>query len=366
MPARPRHALRLAMLLAVLLSCLSLAGCGVLVTWYADQHVNDKGNDDSDFKAQDDTLLQELAQRFGLMALLSEAVYRRDLSRVERDGSGCAYLQAGATASAPEYGMPAGRNGRWKRWMPAGAAETALSGAPDKAPVACMDDPTGLYYETYVLERHGQLVEAVIAFRGTENRPGQTFRDWRSNIAAFFGFEPAQYKAARAQMVPLIEALSNVLAKPDGKAKIYAVGHSLGGGLAQQAGYMSKNILAVYTFNTTPVTNWSRLRLDGEVRNAYPIFHRVYHGGEFLEKVRFVATSATKARFGRHDIGLQLKDRSNVAGHSIQLMACEFARLVRDSGIDEASHGYASEWIRNTLLDDRRHDQPCSAQMAGA
>jgi hypothetical protein len=366
MPACPRRALRLAILFAAVVSCFSLAGCGVLVTWYAAQQANDKGNDDSDFKAQDDALLQDLAQRFGLMALLSEAIYRRDLSRVERDINGCTYLKAGAAASAPEYGMPVGTKGRWKRWVPDQMAKPALPGTPNKVPAACLDDPTGLYYETYVLERQGQLVEAVIAFRGTENRPGQTFRDWRSNVAAFLGFEPAQHAAAREHMIPLIEALSGVLAKPDGKAKIYATGHSLGGGLAQQAGYMSEKIRAVYTFNTSPVTNWSRLRLNGEVRNAYPIFYRIYHGGEFLEKVRFVTTSATSARYGRHDIGLQLKDRSNVAGHSIQLMACELARMVRDSAIDEAPHGYTSEWIRNTLLDDRRDDQPCSAQKAGA
>lgn len=362
-PGRP---LRMAMFLTIVLSCFTLAGCGVLVTWYADQHVNDKENDDSDFAASKDRLLQDLARQFGLMALLSEAVYRRDLSRAERDESGCSYLQANAAIPTPDYGMPASSNGRWKRWVPAGPAGSALPRAANEAPVACLDDPTGLYYETYVLERQGRLMEAVIVFRGTENRSGQTFRDWRSNIAAFFGFEPAQYAAARMHLAPLVDALSDVLDSSDGPPRIYAAGHSLGGGLAQQAGYMSKKVLAAYTFNSTPVTNWSQLRLDGKVRNAYPIFHRVYHGGEFLEKVRFVATSATKARYGRHDIGLQLKDRSNVAGHSIQLMACEFARLVRDSGVDEASHGYASEWIRNTLLDEKRDDQPCSAKMAGA
>lgn len=355
----------MAILFIAVLSSVTLAGCGTLVTWYADQH--DKDNDVSAFKPEDDTLLQELAQRFGLMALLSEAVYRRDLKRADRDSNGCAYIKAGAAVPAPEYGMPASSNGKWMRWVPDNEpANAPLPGAPKIAPIACLNDPSGLHYETYVLERQGQLLEAVIAFRGTENRSGQTFRDWRSNIAAFFGFEPAQYAAARAQMVPLIKALSNVLVKHNGKAKIYATGHSLGGGLAQQAGYMSKEILEVYTFNTTPVTNWSQLRLDSDVRNAYPIFHRVYHGGEFLEKVRFVSTSATKARYGRHDIGVQLKDRSNVAGHSIQLMACEFARLVRDSGVEEAPHGYSSEWIRNILLDDERDDQPCSAEKAGA
>jgi hypothetical protein len=357
----------MALFVLAVLSSVNLAGCGAVITWHADRQVNDKENDNSDFKPENDTLLQELAQRFGLMALLSEAAYRRDLNREERDSNGCAYLNAGTAAPLPEYGMPASITEKWKRWVPQNELLNAqLPGTFEGRPVACLDDPSGLYYETYVLERNGKLTEAVIAFRGTENRPGQTFRDWRSNIAAFLGFEPAQYAAARAKMVPLVEALSNVLEKHNGTAKIYATGHSLGGGLAQQAGYMSKKILEVYTFNTTPVTNWSQLRFSSDVRNAYPIFHRVYHGGEFLEKVRFVSTSATDARFGRHDIGVQLKNRSNAAGHSIQLMACEFARLVRDSGVKEALHGYSSEWIGNVLLNNDRDDQPCSTKMAGA
>ena len=354
---------RIAMFFVALLCVVSLQGCGALVTWYADKDINAKGNDSADFKPQGDRLLLEMAQRFGLMALLSEAVYRRDLERADRDENGCDYLKGG---SAPAYGMPASSSGMWKRWVPDHFGKASTPSAPKTAPVPCLNDPSGLHYETYVLEKDGQLVEAVIAFRGTENRAGQTFRDWRSNIATFFGFEPAQYAAARAQMLPLIDALSSVLVKHNGMARIYATGHSLGGGLAQQTGYMSKSILEVYTFNTSPVTNWSKLRLDGDVRNAYPIFHRVYHGGEFLEKVRFVSTSATNARFGRHDIGLQLKDRSNVAGHSIQLMACEFARLILDSGVDQAPHGYSTEWIRKVLLDEKRDDQPCSLNNAGA
>lgn len=361
-----RHPSRSATLLAILLSCLMLAGCGVARTWYANLRFNDKGNDIASLDAQDDALLNEFAQRFGLMALLSEATYRRDLHVDERDTVGCAYLENDVATALPDYGMPFSSAGRWKRWVPARVTSSATVAVSRTSAKACLDDPSGLYYETYVLERQDQLVEAVIAFRGTENRSGQTFRDWRSNIAAFFALEPAQYAVARAELVPLVEALSKVIARTDGKPKIYATGHSLGGGLAQQAGFMSKDILAVYTFNSSPVTNWSTLRLDGQVRNAYPIIHRVYHGGEFLEKVRFITTSATKARFGRHDIGVQLKDRSNGAGHSIQLIACEFARLVRDSQVTEASHGYSSEWIRETLLDEARTDQPCSKNKAGA
>jgi hypothetical protein len=349
-----------------ILYSIALTGCGTLKTLSAHQQYREKGNDPTAYMPEKDAQLQETAQRYGLMALLSEAVYRRDLDRGVRDTKGCTYLEAGADTPAPEYGMPVTRDGKWIRWMPK-QLTTASTPNSSTIPVdACWDDKSGLYYETYVLERHGKLVEAVIAFRGTENRPGQTFRDWRSNVAAFFGFEPDQYAAARRHLPTLIKALKESLVNYDGKPRIYATGHSLGGGLAQQAGYMSPDILEVFTFNTTPVTNWSRLALDGKVRNAYPIIHRVYHGGEFLENLRFVSTSATKARFGRHDVGVQLDERSLVGGHSIQLMACSFARSIWESGIVEAPHGYSSNWIKTVLLDKTKVDQPCSVEMAGA
>lgn len=339
------------------LACL--AGCGALVTFYASRDFNDGSNDTQAFKPETDRYLIESARRFGLMALLAEAVYRRDLPRAERDHQGCAYLAAAATgAAAPTYGLPQSSTGRWLRWTP----------EPKDGVLPCLDDESGLHYETYVYERKpGQYEEAVIAFRGTENRPGQMYNDWRSNFAAFFGFEPDQYAAARQRMPLLIEELAKVLAPQGGDARIYVTGHSLGGGLAQQAGYLSKQVKEVYTFNTTPVTNWSKLRLHNEVHNAYPIIHRIYHGGEFLEKLRFVATTATQARFGRHDLGLQLESRSNFAGHSIQVMACTFAELIQTGGqTEDAAHHYPVDYIRGTLLNDKLKDQPCSDGMAGA
>lgn len=198
------------------------------------------------------------------------------------------------------------------------------------------------------LDAAGRASEAVIAFRGTENTEHEAFYDWSTNLAAAFGIEPRQYALARDKLPGLIRALKQTFGDA---LVIHAVGHSLGGGLAQQAGYLSREVRAVFTFNTSPVTNWSSLRLAGAVDNPYPIIHRVYHGGEILEKVRFVTTSATNARYGRHDVGLQFSQRSSFGGHAMQILACHFAEiLARRSPPAEADHHYPVSYIRSQVL----------------
>lgn len=341
---------------SLLLALASLAGCGMMTTFNASQSSHDDGNATTAYEPTQDRYLIETAQRFGLMALLAEAVYRRDLPNEVRDEQGCAYVPAAASGrEPPAYGLPESESGRWLRWTP-----QAKPGV-----VPCLSHESGLHYETYVFEHgakgSGHYSEAVIAFRGTENRSGQLYQDWRSNLAAMFGREPEQYAVAHQHMLPLINELAATLMPlPDGP-RIYVTGHSLGGGLAQQTGYLSTHVKEVFTFNTSPVTNWSQLRLQGLVKQPYPSIHRVYNGGEILEKVRFITTMVTHARYGRHDIGLQLGPRKNIEGHSMQDMACKFAGWLKEvPGLKEADHGYSVDFIRNTLLNEQRSDQPCS------
>jgi hypothetical protein len=292
----------------VTLACVAaLSGCGIFRAGYADlpKFDSDKAKIPN---IKDQPELSELARRFGLMALFSKVVYRNDLG-AGAEGSGCNYIPDPKSDKAPEpvpdYGMPRGaeRNGRWHRW-----AEVSENARP------CMDEG-GLYYETYIhLDGEGKLDEAVIAFRGTENKRGRWLSDWKNNFAAALGLEPSEYKLARKAMPGLLKALEARFARDQKAIKIYATGHSLGGGLAQQLGYLSRNVTEVITFNTTPVTNWTELRLKREIKNDYPTVYRIEHGGEGLRFLRFVASSATNTRFGRYDIVVQLEKGSAFNG----------------------------------------------------
>jgi pimeloyl-ACP methyl ester carboxylesterase len=75
-----------------------------------------------------------------------------------------------------------------------------------------------------------------------------------------------------------------------GKTQIVAVGHSLGGGLAQQAAYMDPRIRQVYAFDPSIVTGSS----DAHVRRVWSQnvpglkIERIYEHGEFLAYLRFL------------------------------------------------------------------------------
>jgi hypothetical protein len=324
---------------------LLVSSCGIVKAKYADltyydSKINGKKNDALPADYKEDVYLYELADRFGLMALFADVVYRNDLLKKERNyESACDYLKP--DTPLPKHGMPYFKSsdtsfstGHWSRWRGSNEIESE----------PCYVNE-GLFYETYVYTSDNKIQEAVIAFRGTENNGSQFWHDWRSNLASIFGFEPEQYKIASVNILKVIRALKE--ASPD--IRIYATGHSLGGGLAQQAGYLSRDIKEVFTFNTSPVTNWDSLALKGDIKNAYPIIHRIYNGGEVLGGIRSVTTLFNTARYGRHDIGVQVNSKQLITGHSIKLLSCHLACLIEDSN-KTARHHLSPNYIRNELM----------------
>jgi hypothetical protein len=252
MTGKARRLLVVLPLLAVTLA----SGCGVFRTWHASWPEYDNKNAALPIIGQD-AFVKEVANRFGLMAWFAEVAYRRDVVEGDRPTPQAACDHVGWDTPL-DFGIPHGAGGRWSRWLP-----------NDGSVKACFNED-GLFYETYIYTPTGGPPEqAVIAFRGTENTKGQFIKDWGTNVSAAFGFEPAQYARARG----LIEKVVDGLGKLKPPIDIYAVGHSLGGGIAQQTGYQFKRVKEVYTFNTSPVTNWSSLRLDRKVENDYPTIY---------------------------------------------------------------------------------------------
>ncbi|MDO7844860.1 alpha/beta fold hydrolase [Hymenobacter sp. M29] len=62
-----------------------------------------------------------------------------------------------------------------------------------------------------------------------------------------------QYEQARALTPAVVARLDSAYG---GRARIFAVGHSLGGGLAQHAGYTCPRIEKVFAFNSSPLTGY--------------------------------------------------------------------------------------------------------------
>lgn len=306
----PASKLTLAKMLILLLFFAVLCGCGLLVTPVAKLKHSDNPNPD----IGEDQFIKDVAQRFGFMAFLADLVYYRDISDTDRE------LLCHETVKAHEaIPLPASDGGKWRRLTNTDSVNF------------CVNDRSGLFYETFVYEDKKKGVqEAVIVFRGTENDNGQFFKDWSANLSALFGLQPKQYKIALGHLRGVIDKLKNDYPE----VQIYTAGHSLGGGLAQQAGYFSRDIKEVYTFNTSPVTNWSWMVFRKKIGNDYPAIYRLYHTGEILEKARFVTTSFNSSRYNRYDLGIQLWPKSAIKGHSMNIMACGFAGIIVDTGND--------------------------------
>jgi len=205
---------------------ITLIGCGPLLTLYASHERWDRKDSKTVTPLKNDEIAQAIADEFGHMALFARVSYRHDLKAINKLNSAC-------NSTNDDYGMPKNdaTGGKWMRW---------------KGPHACGDDvdESGLYYETYIYKNGiGPIEEAVISFRGTENSVGQLLKDWTTNASAAFGIQPKQYYLASIYLPDLITALTRL--NPD--IRIYAVGHYLGGGLAQQAGYQFRDIRKVFT-----------------------------------------------------------------------------------------------------------------------
>jgi hypothetical protein len=87
---------------------------------------------------------------------------------------------------------------------------------------------------------------------------------------------------------PLVDAIRE---RHQGKNfRIVTTGHSLGGGLAHQAAYVSDCIKEVFAFDPSPVTGFYSVPDPPRSKNAIGIVvRRIYERGEILATLRRVA-----------------------------------------------------------------------------
>jgi hypothetical protein len=130
----------------------------------------------------------------------------------------------------------------------------------------------GLTYDVWVRELPGQAPLAVLVFRGTNF---QELNDWLANGRPLTNTPGRwdQYEQVRALTPVLVARLD---AAYGGKERIFAAGHSLGGGLAQHAGYTCRDVEKVFAFNSSPLTGFYDVKKQeriglGQGRRAFMV-----------------------------------------------------------------------------------------------
>jgi hypothetical protein len=182
----------------------------------------------------------------------------------------------------------------------------------------------------------------AIAFRGTDFKE---YGDWYSNARWITRLNPLtwdQYQQTRDLVAVLVPKLQ---AEYGAGVEIMAVGHSLGGGLAQHAAYSSSDINTVYAFASSPVTGSSSL--DRRVSKKGVMTFRVYESGEILSALRWVSRrfvplrtkdpDVKEARFNfRRSLKREYRGNNPISQHSITQFTCDLiCRVEKDSSSNE-------------------------------
>jgi len=178
----------------------------------------------------------------------------------------------------------------------------------------------GVWYRRVSPEK----IQVALVFRGT-----QTLGDWWSNarwLTKYFGAGWDQYDLARTIANHVANNL--LIDHPElqglGTPEFIAAGHSLGGGLAQHAGYTNPLIKRVYSFNGTSVTGFYDIPDRDENKQGLRIY-RISERGEILALLRAfmktiypVVEKNPKIVEATYNYG----SRGLVSQHSIDDLAC--------------------------------------------
>lgn len=145
----------------------------------------------------------------------------------------------------------------------------------------------GLEFNVWRRMQGGQCREAVIAFRGTDKKDKG---DWISNFRWLYRVNPKFDQYAQVQ-THITKIVARVKKNGCAGAIFAATGHSLGGGLAQQAAYAdeSGSIRYVYGFDPSPVTGFFDVSAMVLKKSTIGLgVDRAYEQGEILALPRLI------------------------------------------------------------------------------
>jgi hypothetical protein len=246
------------------------------------------------------------------------------------------------SASDPKDCDPA-ENRRAARWLGEWRYLWSCDGPEEcKVRTAGRSEPVGGLGVQIWARKGPRCPEAVIAFRGTV---GGNKGDWESNFHWILRNLPIydQYDQVRDHVGDFIGHVERDPCYGRGSTLITAVGHSLGGGLAQLAAYSDSRIRRVYAFDPSMVTGFYSVDPPHRDRNVQGLkIERVYEFGEALAYGRLIML------------------------HSIPLSPCNprvvSVRFRVFQGSPIALHSLTD--LDNGLLKVARGDEPETAPMA--
>ncbi|OQK17380.1 hypothetical protein AU255_05735 [Methyloprofundus sedimenti] len=194
----------------------------------------------------------------------------------------------------------------------------------------------GLYVEVWEKNTDPKIISVV--FRGTEFK---SLRDWITNLRWFLLFVPWHRDQYTLVAEEVGKELATALVKRqlhDREIKLFACGHSLGGGLAQHLAYsfpamdeqgkFIPRLSHVYAFNPSPVTGWFSVqdKKQRDLNAADLTIDRIFEHGEVLAYARlalsYVNPPSEKNPAIRELRFNFLKSGNIIKSHTMRLMAC--------------------------------------------
>ena len=298
-------------------------------------------------------------------AIADRSIYRKEISSRQQTLDGSPTAEAKATAEAElealttvsadlgqlhqfavlSAGVYKGNSWRPKTLCPFEAAsQWVWQNETGALPlVSELPAPRGFDLEIWSAKRQGVKPLVVLVFRGTDST---SISDWLSNLRWVLPFIRL---VSTDQYEYTIDVIPGLVAEISSKYKetgveIMAAGHSLGGGLAQQAGYTSPVINTVYAFASSPVTGFYSIESAERKKNKLGMhIYCVFEHGEILAYVRWfmkgllpVAKQDPKIVEARYNL---FTDDDPVGQHSMRNFACRLQAIADKRNMRAQSGG---------------------------